>query len=96
LRRAVRHGAGRLRLRVSQIQVRPMRTKWASMSTKGWLLLSTDVLGLPQDLAEYVIIHELAHLLVPNHGKVFKLFLHAYVPDWEERESRLKALGMTL
>jgi predicted metal-dependent hydrolase len=37
-----------------------------------------------------VIVHELVHLLAPNHGKVFKSFLYAYLPDWEERERQLR------
>jgi hypothetical protein len=41
-------------------------------------------------LAEFVIVHELVHLLVPNHGKVFKCFMYAYLPDWEEREQQLQ------
>jgi predicted metal-dependent hydrolase len=38
-----------------------------------------------------VIVHELAHLLAPNHDKVFKSFVYAYLPDWEERERRLRS-----
>ncbi len=60
------------------------------MSTTGRLTLNTDVLTLPQELAEFVIVHELVHLLVPNHGKVFKSFMYAYLPDWEEREQQLQ------
>jgi hypothetical protein len=41
-------------------------------------------------LGEFVIVHELVHLLAPNHGKVFKSFMHAYLPDWQQRERRLK------
>jgi hypothetical protein len=67
-----------------------MKTKWASMSTTGRLTLNTDLLTLPQELAEFVIVHELVHLLVPNHGKVFKSFMYAYLPDWEEREQQLQ------
>jgi len=61
------------------------------MSTTGRLTLNTDLLTLPQELAEFVIVHELVHLLVPNHGKVFKSFMYAYLPDWEEREQRLQS-----
>jgi predicted metal-dependent hydrolase len=48
------------------------------------------LLTLPKELGEFVIVHELVHLLAPNHGKVFKLFLHAFMPDWEERERELR------
>jgi len=68
-----------------------MRTKWASVSTTGRLTLNRELLALPPDLAEYVVVHELVHLLAPNHGKLFKSFLHAYLPDWPARARRLAA-----
>lgn len=77
-------------MRVTRIRVRAMRSKWASMSTAGNLTLSSDLFELPRELGEYVIVHELVHLLAPNHGKVFKSFMLAYLPDWEERERRLQ------
>ena len=46
-----------------------MQRKWASISMKGRLTLNTDLLDLPEMLTEYVIVHELVHLLVPNHGE---------------------------
>jgi predicted metal-dependent hydrolase len=52
--------------------------------------LSTDLLQIPEELWEFVIVHELVHLLVPNHGKVFKSFMLAYLPDWEEKERLLQ------
>lgn len=91
LRWAVRQWAARMGVRVRRIQVRAMGRKWASMSTAGNLTLNSELLELPQPLGEYVIVHELAHLLAPNHGKVFKSFMYAYLPDWEEREQRLHA-----
>jgi predicted metal-dependent hydrolase len=69
--------------------MRWMQTKWASLSTVGRLTLNAELLDLPKDLGEFVIVHELVHLLAPNHGKVFKSFMHAYMPDWESREDRL-------
>ncbi len=46
-------------------------------------------------MGEFVIVHELIHLIAPNHGKVFKSFLLAYLPDWETRESRLQEYATT-
>jgi predicted metal-dependent hydrolase len=90
LRWAVRQWAARMGVRVRRIQVRAMGRKWASMSTAGNLTLNSELLALPQPLGEYVIVHELAHLLAPNHGKVFKSFMYAYLPDWEQRSQRLR------
>ena len=89
LRWAVRHWATKIGVRSPQIHLRTMKRKWASMSTVGRLTLDTRLLRLPKDLGEFVIVHELVHLLAPNHGRVFKSFMLAYLPDWEEREGRL-------
>jgi predicted metal-dependent hydrolase len=67
-----------------------MQAKWASISTNGSITLDLALLQLPKELGEFVIVHELVHLLVPNHGRVFKSFMHAYLPDWETREKRLQ------
>ena len=90
LRWAARHWAARIGVKTSAIQLRHMRTKWASMSTAGRLTFNTDLLTLPRELGEYVIVHELVHLLVPNHGRVFKSFMYAYMPDWQARDRHLQ------
>lgn len=89
LRWAARHWASKMGVRMPQIHLRPMKSKWASISTAGRLTLNTDLLPLPKELGEFVIVHELVHLLAPNHGKLFKSFMHAYIPDWEVREKIL-------
>lgn len=90
LRWAVRSWATRIGVKPARVQVRPMRTKWASISTSGSITLDLGLLKLPKELGEFVIVHELVHLLAPNHGKVFKSFMHAYMPDWETREKQLQ------
>ena len=90
LRWAVRHWATRLGVQAPRIYLRPMKTKWASISTAGRLILNTDLLAIPKDLGEFVVVHELIHLLAPNHGKVFESFMQAYMPDGEDREGRLR------
>jgi predicted metal-dependent hydrolase len=61
------------------------------MSTAGRMTLNAELLELPKDIGEFVIVHELVHLLAPNHGKLFKLFMSAYMPDWTAREKDLRA-----
>ncbi len=56
-----------------------MRKKWASCSTAGRITFSSDLLEQPPDFRRFVIIHELLHLKVPNHGKLFKALLRAHV-----------------
>jgi len=90
LRWAVRHWAARIGVKVPHIYLREMRQKWASISSVGRLTLNTELIELPRELGEFVIVHELVHRLAPNHGKVFKSFMHAYLPGWEERQARLR------
>ncbi len=94
LRWAARHWATRMGVKVPQIHLRQMANKWASISTTGRLTLNSDLLALPRDLGEFVIVHELVHLLTPTHGKVFKSFMYAYLPNWEERERCLQRYAM--
>lgn len=67
-----------------QIRVQIMNKKWASCSSKGRVCFSTDLLQESRTFQEYVIVHELLHLQVPNHGKLFKSLLNAYLPGWED------------
>jgi predicted metal-dependent hydrolase len=91
LQELVEAWAQRLDVEVPQVQLRAMRRKWASISTKGTLTLACDLLQLPQDLLDYVVCHELLHLRIPSHNRAFHAMLSAYVPDWQERELRLAA-----
>ena len=90
LRWAARHWATRVGVPTPRIHIRAMSQKWASISTAGRLTLNSELVGLPRELGEFVIVHELVHLLAPNHGRVFKSFLHAYLPDWQRLERELR------
>ncbi len=94
LKGAVRQWAVHIGVEVREIHLRHMQRKWASISTNGRLTLNTELLSMPETLTEFVIVHELVHLLVPNHGKLFKGYMSAYLPDWEERQFRLKSLSV--
>ncbi len=71
--------AQKLEVPMVGLAVRPMATKWASCSSNGHLSFSTDLLCLDPALWDYVIVHELLHLSVPNHGKLFKALLRAHL-----------------
>jgi predicted metal-dependent hydrolase len=87
--------AVKLDVTVRGLYVRPMRNKWASCSTAGTLSLNDELLGMTRDLGDYVIVHELLHLRVPNHGKLWKSLMRAYLGDYERQERRLRRLGAT-
>jgi len=84
--------AERVRVKPRQVRVQRMRGKWASCSTRGTVSFSSDLLAQPEDFREYVIVHELLHLKIPNHGKLFKTLLRAYLPNHESIRPRPPSL----
>ena len=82
--------AEHLDVHVRAVAVRKMRNKWASCSTAGRLTFDELLLSQPGDLQDYVIVHELLHLHVPNHGKLWKSLMRAHLGDYEALEDRLK------
>lgn len=62
----------------------------STISLAGRLTLNSQLMEMPKAIGEFVIVHEMVHMLAPNHGRVFKSFLDAYLPDWRERESLLR------
>jgi predicted metal-dependent hydrolase len=69
-----------------------MRNKWASCSTAGRLTFDETLLRMPGDLQDYVIVHELLHVQVPNHGKLWKSLMRLHLGDYEKKESRLRSI----
>jgi hypothetical protein len=53
------------------------------------LSFNDELLGMPQDLGDYVIVHELLHFSVPNHGKLWKSLMRVHLGDWESIAARL-------
>ena len=89
----VHHWADKLEVEVAWLGVRQMRNKWASCSTNGHLNFNADLLGLDEALWDYVIVHELLHFFVPNHGRLWKSLMRAHLGSYEAIESRLAKHG---
>lgn len=68
----------------SRIRFQKMTRKWASCSTAGQITFNTALLAKPRKFQEAVIAHELVHLLVPNHGKLFKSMFLSFMPDGDK------------
>jgi len=86
----VQEWAVKLDTKVAMIYVRPMRRKWASCSTAGNLNFNDELLKLDRELGDYVIVHELLHCSVPNHGKLWKSRMLAHLGDHERLAERLR------
>lgn len=91
LKNHVHEWAAKMNVTVGEVHLRAMKTKWASMSADRRLTLDSSLLDLSEMLCDYIIVHELVHLKVRNHGKLFKSLMFAYLPGWEELVLKLKA-----
>ncbi|MGH7720411.1 MAG: M48 metallopeptidase family protein [Gemmatimonadaceae bacterium] len=80
----VRDWAGVLQVAPAQIRVQAMTRKWGSCSEAGRVTFARALLEEPEAFRRYVIVHELLHLRVRNHGRLFRSYLSAYVPGWRQ------------
>jgi predicted metal-dependent hydrolase len=75
----------------TRVQFRQMVRKWGSCSNRGTVTLNRALCWLPPHLAEYVVVHELVHLIELNHGPAFQKLMTQHMPDWRERQAAIHA-----
>lgn len=86
LRQRAKYWQERIRVRPKVVRIQKMSRKWASCSSAGTVTLAHDLNKQDKGFQDYVIVHELLHLKVPKHGRVFRALLTAHVPAWREIE----------
>ena len=89
----VRQWAEKLDVKIVWLGIRPMQKKWASCSTNGHLNFNYELLDLEDQLWDYVIVHELLHFFVPNHGKLWKSLMRVHLGDYEKLEGCLREIN---
>lgn len=75
----VRRWAAQIGVEPKEIHLRPMKRKWASASSAGRLTFDTGLLTEPPDKRSEVIVHELVHLKIGNHGSLFRSLVRAHL-----------------
>jgi len=85
----------RLGVKVRGYFLQRMKTKWGSCNQRaGHIRLNTELVTKPKDLLEYVVVHEMLHLLEPTHGERFVALLDRHWPQWQESRRELNALPL--
>jgi predicted metal-dependent hydrolase len=72
----------RLKVKPRLVRIQRMTRKWGSCSTTGTITLAADLNDQEAGFQDFVVAHELLHLRVPNHSRLFKVLMTAHVPDW--------------
>ncbi len=81
--------------RVARVFVRRMKTKWGSCSpATASIRLNTDLARKPRECLEYIIVHEMVHLLEPSHNARFVALMDRFMPNWQFRRQQLNRLPL--
>lgn len=80
-----------LGVHVQKLAYRNMKTRWGSCQpSTGRVCINVRLALYPPECLEYVVVHELCHLLVPGHGAAFHELMDRVMPDWKKRRAKLK------
>jgi len=74
------------------IYLQAMQSRWGSCTPKGKIILNPELIKAPKACIEYVIVHELCHLVYPNHNQKFFDLQKREMPDWEKWKAKLEKL----
>ena len=85
----------RLGVSVAAYFLQRMKTKWGGCNPKERnIRLNTELVKKPKDLLEYVVVHEMIHLIEPTHSPRFELLMDTYYPSWRETRAELNELPL--
>lgn len=90
----VRHYCEAMGVTVGYVTVKNQKTRWGSCSAKGNVNFNYQLAFLPDELLDYVVIHELAHRRHMNHSRAFWAEVEKYCPDYLERREQLKEYSL--
>lgn len=79
-----------LNIPYSSLHIRKMKKRWGSCTPDGKIILNLELIQAPRGCIEYVIAHELCHLVHPNHSRKFYNLLEAKFPDWHVWKGKLE------
>lgn len=80
-----------LSLEVSTVEIRAMRSRWGTcIPAKKKILFNSNLIHCPKEAIEYVVLHEIAHLIHPNHSKAFYETVASHMKNWQENKMMLQ------
>ena len=92
----IRRWEPKLGVEVDGYFLQRMKTKWGSCNHRAsHIRLNTELVKKPKDLLEYVVVHEMLHLIAPTHSEHFLTLMTKYYPSWREARKELNELPLT-
>ena len=88
----IKRWAKAMKLEEPRVFVQRMKTRWGSCNhDAGTIRLNSELAKHAEPCLEYIVVHELVHLLEPSHNMRFRQLLSSYLPDWQQRRDALNA-----
>jgi predicted metal-dependent hydrolase len=91
LKKRVDGWAKKLRVSPRRVRIQKMTRKWGSCSLAGTVTLAADLHLQDEGFQDFVVAHELLHLRIANHGRLFKAVMSAHLPRWRSYEDVRRA-----
>ena len=80
-----------MKVQASGWTLRRMKTRWGSCTVNtGKIRINTRLYYFPEEILEYIVVHELCHLIEPSHNQRFQAYMTRFLPDWKERRRRMR------
>lgn len=92
LPKATKYYADIMGLYPTSIRITDAKTRFGSCSPKNGICYSWRLMMYPKDAIDYVVVHELAHIRVKNHGRDFYALVEKFMPDYKERNKKLRRI----
>jgi predicted metal-dependent hydrolase len=77
-------------IKINSLEINRMKNRWGSCTPTGKIILNPELIKAPSKCIEYVIIHEICHLIIPKHNKAFYALLEEKFPDWKKWKLKLE------
>ncbi len=81
-------------LRYSELKFKKLKSRWGSCDRRGVITINIYLYNTPKELIDYVVVHELSHLVHMNHSKKFHNLVQKYIPDAKKNRALLKNINL--
>jgi predicted metal-dependent hydrolase len=92
----VRKYSKELGVRAKGVAIKNLRNRWGSLTRKGVINLNLNLIKVPEDAIDYIILHELCHLRIKEHSHRYWELVHRFIPNYQDKIEWLNANGNSL
>jgi predicted metal-dependent hydrolase len=92
----VRKYSKKLGVRAKGVAIKNLRNRWGSLTKSGAINLNLNLVKAPEDIIDYIILHELCHMRIKEHSHRYWDLIYKFIPNYREKIERLKVNGNSL